>query len=85
MKLSDIMGHMGLAGYAEVALAIFLFVFIGATIWAYLPSNRQRFGEAMQLPLAADAPISHPNPLAAPGESNGALATAGELHSEATR
>jgi cbb3-type cytochrome oxidase subunit 3 len=56
MKLSDIMGHMGLAGYAEVALAIFLVVFIAATIWAYLPSNRHRFSVAMNLPLEDGAP-----------------------------
>ena len=51
MKLSDIMGNMGLAGYAEIALAIFLLVFICATIWAYLPSNRSRFSEIGEMPL----------------------------------
>ncbi len=58
MKLSDIMSHMGLASYAEVALAIFLAVFIGAAIWAYLPSNRHRFSLAMTLPLEDGAVAS---------------------------
>ncbi len=58
MKLSDIMSHMNLAGYAEIALAIFLVVFIGATIWAYLPSNRNRFSLAMTLPLEDGIAVS---------------------------
>ena len=45
------MSHMNLASYAEVALALFLVVFIAASIWAYLPSNRNRFSVAMTLPL----------------------------------
>ncbi len=58
MRLSDIMGHMNLASYAEIALALFLLVFIGATIWAYLPSNQHRFSLAMTLPLDDGARVA---------------------------
>lgn len=58
VKLSDIMGHMGMAGYAEVALAIFLVVFICATIWAYLPSNSHRFSVAINMPLEDGAAVT---------------------------
>ena len=51
MKLSDIMGHMGLAGYTEVAMFIFLSVFLGAVVWVYLPRNRSRFEGALAMPL----------------------------------
>lgn len=61
MKLSDIMGSMGLAGYAEVALAIFLVVFICASIWAYLPSNHHRFSLEMTLPLEDGTAVSTRN------------------------
>lgn len=51
MKLSDIMGNMGLAGYTEVAMFIFLSVFLGAVVWVYLPRNRSRFEGALVMPL----------------------------------
>ncbi len=58
MKLSDIMSSMNLASYAEVAMAIFLVVFIGATIWAYLPSNRNRFSLALNMPMEDGIAVS---------------------------
>ena len=55
MELSDIMGAANLSSYAEVALVIFLavFVFIVARTWA--PSRRQEFEAASRLPLDDDS------------------------------
>lgn len=51
MKLSDIMSHAGLSFYAQVALLIFLTVFIAITIRTFLPSRRNELREAALLPL----------------------------------
>lgn len=51
MKLSDIMSNAGLSMYAEVALVLFLAVFIGITIRTFMPSNRRALQEASMLPL----------------------------------
>ncbi|MEP6763595.1 MAG: cbb3-type cytochrome c oxidase subunit 3 [Gemmatimonadaceae bacterium] len=55
-KLADIMEHAGLSMYAEVALVLFLAVFIGIVIRTYLPSRRRALDEASRLPLD-EAPI----------------------------
>jgi cbb3-type cytochrome oxidase subunit 3 len=51
MKLSDIMSNAGLSMYAQVALVIFLAVFIAITIRTYLPSRKQELDDASRLPL----------------------------------
>jgi len=51
MKLSDIMSHAGLSMYAEIALVLFLGVFIAITIRTFAPSNRRALHEASLLPL----------------------------------
>ncbi len=51
MKLSDIMSHAGLSVYAEIALVLFLGVFIVITIRTFAPSNRRALQEASMLPL----------------------------------
>ena len=51
MKLSDIMSNAGLSNYAEIALAIFLVVFIGVAIRTFLPSRSREMKEASMLPL----------------------------------
>lgn len=56
MKLSDVMSHMGLSAYAEVALLIFLGVFIGV-VFDVLASSRQHQA-ARLLPLEDDARFS---------------------------
>lgn len=55
MRLSDIMSHMGLASYPEIALAIFLMVFFSAAVWTFLPGNVQRFARVEALPLQDNA------------------------------
>ncbi len=56
MKLSDIMGYANLAIYAEVAMVLFLLVFMSVAIRLWLPSQQQALNEASQLPLADDTP-----------------------------
>lgn len=51
MKLSDIMGYADLSRYAEVALVIFLVVFVLVTVRLWLPSRQQALREAALLPL----------------------------------
>jgi cytochrome c oxidase cbb3-type subunit IV len=54
MSLYDLMGHAGLAGYAEVALVLFLAVFVGVVAWVYWPTRRQEMDRASRLPLEDD-------------------------------
>jgi cytochrome c oxidase cbb3-type subunit IV len=54
MSLSDLMGHAGLAGYAEVALVLFLAVFVGVVAWVYWPTRRGELDRASRLPLEDD-------------------------------
>ncbi len=53
MKLSDIMGHMDLATFPEIALVIFLVVFaaIGLRVLRPSPERRAALDEAARLPL----------------------------------
>lgn len=54
MKLSDIMGNAGLSMYAEVALVIFLLVFIAVTIRLWMPGTQQAMRDVAMLPLNDD-------------------------------
>ena len=54
MKLSDIMSAAGLSGYAEIALVLFLGVFIAVTLRTYAPSRRRDMDAAALLPLQDD-------------------------------
>lgn len=56
MKLSDIMGNAGLSIYAQIALVIFLGVFIAVTIRTYAPSRRREMLDAAMLPLNDEPP-----------------------------
>jgi cbb3-type cytochrome oxidase subunit 3 len=55
--LSDIMSHAGLAFYAEVALVIFLIVFVAIVIRLFTSkrSDMERHG---RMPLAENEPTS---------------------------
>ena len=59
MKLSDIMSYAGLSMYAQVALILFLGVFIVITIRTYAPSNRRAMDDAARLPLDDGAVVGH--------------------------
>lgn len=59
MKLSDIMSNAGLSMYAQVALVLFLGVFIAITIRTFMPSRSRELDEAAQLPLDEGHVIAH--------------------------
>lgn len=61
MKLSDIMAHAGLSSYAQVALVLFLTVFIAIAIRTFLPSRSAELAEAALLPLD-DGAMARPVP-----------------------
>jgi cbb3-type cytochrome oxidase subunit 3 len=67
MKLSDIMGNANLSIYAEVAMVIFLLVFLAIAVRLWLPGRQQALQEAARLPLDDD-----PTPAATPpGSTHG--------------
>ena len=55
-SLTDVVSGAGLAGYAEVALLIFFFVFVAVGLRVLL-SKKTTFADAAQLPLNDDARI----------------------------
>ncbi|CAN5862724.1 hypothetical protein BH11GEM1_BH11GEM1_20240 [soil metagenome] len=59
MKLSDIMSNAGLSIYAEIALVLFLALFVGVVIRTWLPSRRRGLDEAAQLPLDDGKVVAH--------------------------
>lgn len=60
MRLSDIMSAAGLAFYPQVALLIFLVVFVLACIRILRPSRAVRYSQFATLPLE-DAPTTLPS------------------------
>ena len=52
-SIADVVGSSGLAGYAEVALALFFLVFVAVSIRA-LATNRAALDHAAHLPLDDD-------------------------------
>jgi cbb3-type cytochrome oxidase subunit 3 len=59
MKLSDVVSHSGLSGYAEIALVIFLVVFAAVVVKTFWPGGRDRLRHVSRLPLE-DADEGHP-------------------------
>jgi cbb3-type cytochrome oxidase subunit 3 len=64
MKLSDIMSNAGLSFYAQVALVIFLAVFIGIIIYTFAPSRNREMQAASRLPLEDDVILTPRDPKA---------------------
>jgi cbb3-type cytochrome oxidase subunit 3 len=56
MRLSDIVGHAGLAFYTEVALVLFVLVFVGVVVRTWRPSRRAELEAQRLLPLESDTP-----------------------------
>jgi len=54
MRLSDIMSHAGLAGYAEAAMILFMVVFLAIVIATLRPSKRRDMDAASRLPFEDD-------------------------------
>ena len=51
MKLSDVVGHSGLSGYAEIALVLFLAAFVAIVIRTFARGRREEMDRASRLPL----------------------------------
>ena len=58
MRLSEIMSHAGLAGYAEVALVIFLVVFVAVAFRVLSPSRKAGYDAASRMPLDDERPVT---------------------------
>ncbi len=58
MKLSDIMSAAGLSIYAQIALVIFLAVFLAITIRTFAPSRHREMEDASRIPLDDDRVIT---------------------------
>ena len=56
MKLSDVVGHAGLAFYTEVALVLFFAVFAVVVVRTWRPSRRHELEAQRLLPLEPDSP-----------------------------
>jgi cbb3-type cytochrome oxidase subunit 3 len=54
MHLVDIMSHAGLAGYAELALILFMLAFLVIVIATFRPSNHEAMDAASRLPFEDD-------------------------------
>jgi cbb3-type cytochrome oxidase subunit 3 len=61
MRLTDIMSNAGLSFYAQVALVIFLLVFIAITLRTFAPSRRRELDAASRLPFDEGVPVSSAN------------------------
>jgi len=55
MHLADIMSHAGLAGFAEVALVLFLIAFAVILFDTFRPSSRKALDAASRLPFDDDS------------------------------
>ncbi len=58
MKLSDIMSYAQLSVYTEVALVLFLGVFLAVSIRTFLPSRQRELDAASRLPLEDDVVLT---------------------------
>ena len=54
-SLTDVVSGAGLAGYAEIALVIFLIAFIGVVISLFAPSKRRTYEHLRRLPIERDS------------------------------
>jgi cbb3-type cytochrome oxidase subunit 3 len=57
MKLSDVMSSMGLAAYAEIAMVIFLAVFLAVALQLLRKKNIEAYERARLIPLDDDTPV----------------------------
>lgn len=62
MKLSDIMSYAQLSVYTEVALLLFLGVFLAITIRTFMPSRTKELEAAARLPLEDDVVLTPRTP-----------------------
>lgn len=62
MKLSDIIGNAGLSIYAQIALVIFVVVFVAIIVWVFRPGTRERFRRDAMMPLDDEKPVEPRTP-----------------------
>jgi cbb3-type cytochrome oxidase subunit 3 len=55
VRLSDVMSHSGLSGYAVAALLLFLFAFVLIVVRVFWPSRREEIERDRFLPLDDEA------------------------------
>lgn len=58
MSLTDLMSGAGLAGYAEVALVLFVLAFALIVLLVFAPGRRREMDRAAQLPLEDAQPLT---------------------------
>jgi len=51
MRLTDIMSGAGLAGYAVIAMVIFIVAFVAVVIWIFRPSRRRELEADGEIPF----------------------------------
>lgn len=51
MTLTDVMSNSGLAGYAVVAMILFMAVFVAIVLRIFAPWRKREMDEASRLPL----------------------------------
>ena len=56
MKLSDVVAHARLGLYAEVAMVLFLLVFVAVLVRTLRPANRDALEAQRMLPLEPETP-----------------------------
>lgn len=54
MRLTDIMGQLGLSFYPQVGLIIFLVVFGAIVLRVFSPGRKSEFSRGVMLPLESD-------------------------------
>ena len=58
MRLSDIMAGAGLSVYAEIALIIFLAVFLAIVLRLFWPGRKKAMDAASRMPLDDEHPVT---------------------------
>jgi cbb3-type cytochrome oxidase subunit 3 len=72
MRLSDVMGHSGLSGYAEIALVLFLAAFLAIVVWTFRPGHKAEMDAMSRMPLEDDVPPANKAHLGGKGGDGGA-------------
>lgn len=60
MRLTDIMSGAGLAGFAVVAMLIFMGAFVAILLWIFRPSRRRELEANREIPFQDAEPASDP-------------------------
>ena len=57
MRLTDVMSSMGLAGWAIIAMVLFMLVYVVQFLWTFAPGNRDVMARGANMPLDEDLRI----------------------------